>query len=108
MSVIDVKHLDRQWEWSQSTFGPGVNTEGVIDHIRLELKEIEADPYDLMEWVDVLILAFDGALRAGFEPQEIIDGIKEKQEINEQRRWPDWRTSEPGKAIEHVRDFDGS
>lgn len=107
MSCIDADHLMQQWEWSLETFGPGGRADGVIDHIRKELTEIEDDPTDLFEWVDVLILAFDGAMRVGWKPQEIIDAIKEKQTVNEQRAWPDWRTAEPGKPIEHVRSEDG-
>jgi hypothetical protein len=102
-SAIDKEHLEHQRLWSGQTFGPGGRTQGVIDHIRKELIEIENEPTDLMEWVDLLILAFDGAWRAGWEPQEIIDAIKYKQSINEQRTWPDWRTAEPDKAIEHIK-----
>ncbi len=56
-----VAHLYRQREFSLRTFGPGPRTAGVIDHIRKELREIEADPLDLEEWIDVVLLAFDGA-----------------------------------------------
>jgi hypothetical protein len=101
--AIDAAHLARQREFSEHTFGPGRRTAGVIDHIRRELVEIEASPADLSEWVDVMILALDGAWRAGHEPQEIIDAIKAKQARNEARRWPDWRTEPEGRAIEHVR-----
>lgn len=101
--VIDAAHLARQRQFSETTFGPGARTEGVIDHIRKELREISADPSDLTEWVDVVILAFDGAWRAGWQPQQIIDEIIAKQERNEARAWPDWRTADPNKAIEHVR-----
>lgn len=100
---IDANHLARQREWSNKTFGPGKRTYGVLEHIRKELDEIDQDPTDIYEWVDVLILAFDGAWRAGWEPQQIIDAIKEKQAINEQRDWPDWRTFTEGQAIEHVK-----
>jgi hypothetical protein len=103
-AVIDAKHLDTQRAWSTDTFGPGDRALGVLDHIRKELLEIEADPTDVKEWVDVIILAFDGAWRAGWEPQEIIDAIKAKQARNESRTWPDWRTADRSKAIEHVRD----
>jgi len=102
-NVIDAAHLAHQREWSDSTFGPGARTAGVIDHIRKELVEVEADPSDLSEWADVLILAFDGATRAGHSGQAVIDAIKAKQARNEQRVWPDWRTADPDKAIEHVR-----
>lgn len=104
--VIDVAHLTRQREWSRETFGPGPRTAGVCDHIRKELAEIEADPGDLREWVDVIILAFDGAWRTGAEPAEIIAAIKAKQARNEARTWPDWRTADPNKAIEHDRTAD--
>ncbi|WP_231753038.1 dATP/dGTP pyrophosphohydrolase domain-containing protein [Burkholderia sp. TSV86] len=58
-------YLQRQREFSERTFGPGARTAGVCDHIRKELKEIEANPGDLTEWIDVVILALDGAWRAG-------------------------------------------
>jgi len=99
-----VTHLRRQKQWSEKTFGPGERTVGVIDHIRKELVEIEAKPTDLSEWIDVLILGFDGALRMGFTPEQIIAGLTAKQTKNEARTWPDWRMAEPGKAIEHVRE----
>lgn len=100
--AIDVAHLERQRRWSNATFGPGPRTLGVLDHIRKELVEIEADPAGL-EWVDVIILAFDGAWRAGWEPRQIIDAVKAKQAKNEEREWPDWRTMPQDRAIEHVR-----
>lgn len=98
-----VAHLERQRAFSAKTFGPGARTAGVVDHIRKELCEIEADPADISEWVDVVILAFDGAWRAGWEPAEIVKAIVAKQTKNEARTWPDWRTADPNKAIEHDR-----
>lgn len=107
-NVIDAAHIAHQREWSTETFGPGARSLGVIDHIRKELVEIEADPADIYEWVDVIILAFDGAWRAGWEPQQIIDAIKDKQAHNEARRWPDWRSRSENAAIEHDRTVDAS
>ena len=101
--TIDSRHLENQRAWSLETFGPGKRTKGVLDHIRKELLEIEADPEDLMEWVDIIILAFDGAWRHGWEPQEIINAIKMKQSVNQNRTWPDWRTRSEDEAIEHDR-----
>jgi hypothetical protein len=98
-----VAHLHRQREMSLKNFGPGARTKGVIDHIKKELNEIEEDPTDITEWVDVIILAFDGAWRAGWEPEDIVKAIVAKQTKNEARQWPDWRTADPNKAIEHVR-----
>jgi len=101
-----IMHIERQREFSERTFGHGVRTAGVCDHIRKELAEIEAKPHDLMEWVDVILLAIDGAWRAGYTPVEICEAIGSKQRKNERRKWPDWRTAEPGKAIEHDRSAD--
>ena len=98
-----IKHLRRQMEFSQKTFGPGNRTKGVIDHIRKELREIEADHQDLEEWIDVIILACDGAWRAGYNPEQIATALDAKLSKNEKRDWPDWRTADPDKAIEHVR-----
>jgi hypothetical protein len=96
-------HLIRQRKFSQETFGPGPRTEGVLAHIRKELKEIEAKPDDLEEWIDLLKLGFDGALRRGFNPDQIIAAFEAKQTKNENRVWPDWRTADPNAPIEHVR-----
>lgn len=100
------KHLTRQWDFSRKTFGPSTRTAGILDHIRKELAEIEAAPYDLSEWIDVVILAFDGALRRGYEPAEIVAALEAKQAKNEVRAWPDWRTMPADKAIEHDRSKD--
>lgn len=107
-AVIDAAHLGRQRAFSERTFGPGPRTTGLIEHIGKELAEIEAAPDDLSEWVDVVILALDGAWRAGHEPQQIIDAIVAKQARNEARVWPDWRTADPNRAIEHDRTAEGS
>jgi len=100
---IDVAHLQRQRAWSARTFGPGRRTGGVLAHIRKELQEIEDDPGNVTEWVDVVILALDGAWRAGWEPQQIIDALKVKQAVNEARTWPDWRTLGQDEPSEHIR-----
>jgi hypothetical protein len=100
---IDQSHLERQAAWSDATFGPGPRTAGLLDHIASELDEIRADPLDLGEWVDVVILGLDGAWRAGHSPAEIIAAVRAKQARNEARTWPDWRTTDPNRAIEHVR-----
>jgi hypothetical protein len=102
--AINEAHIEHQRQWSRETFGPGPRTAGVVDHIRKELVEVEENPLDLGEWVDVIILALDGAWRCGAEPHEIIAAVKDKQARNEAREWPDWRTAPEGQAIEHVKD----
>ncbi|WP_085122276.1 dATP/dGTP pyrophosphohydrolase domain-containing protein [Mycolicibacterium canariasense] len=102
-AAIDADHLDRQRAWSENTFGPYPRLAGVVDHIRKELIEVVDSDNDLSEWVDVIMLAFDGACGTGASSQEIIDAIAAKLEVNEARTWPDWRTADRTKAIEHVR-----
>lgn len=108
------QHLLRQMAWSHATFGPTERRAGVIDHIRKELKEIEASDGDTAEWVDVVILALDGLTRSiAFahgerqNPQKVVERacelILHKQAVNEARVWPDWRTMPADKAIEHDR-----
>lgn len=98
-----IKHLHRQRDFSLRTFGPGDRLGGVLDHITKEIEEVRESGGDLAEWVDVIILALDGAWRSGAHPADIVAAIEAKQAKNEARTWPDWRTAEPGKAIEHVR-----
>lgn len=98
-----VEHVRAQMDWSEQTFGPGSRVQGIVDHIRKELKEIEAEPEELEEWIDVVILALDGAWRAGHNPEEISLALFSKLAKNMNRKWPDWRTSDPEKAIEHIK-----
>jgi hypothetical protein len=95
-------HLRRQRLWSRQTFGPGKRTGGVIAHIRKELAEIEKAPCDLTEWIDVLLLAFDGAMRAGYTPEMVCAALDAKLMVNEARQWPDWRKFDENAPIEHV------
>ena len=100
--------VERLIAFSAATFGPANNnTAGILDHIEKEIKEVRScGGADLSEWVDIIILAIDGAWRAGFTAEEICIGLNVKQQINMKRKWPDWRTAAPGKAIEHIRDED--
>jgi hypothetical protein len=103
MSFDFTEHLKRQRVFSEKTFGPGTRAKGIVDHIRKELVEIEADPGDVKEWLDVVTLALDGAWRSGASPEQIVEHLVAKQERNEKRVWPDWRTMPADKAIEHTR-----
>ena len=101
-----IAHLHRQMAFSARTFGPGARVAGVTDHIAKELREVRDGGGDLAEWVDVILLALDGAWRSGATPKEIAFAIATKQIKNERRKWPDWRTAAPDKAIEHDRNAD--
>jgi len=103
LSFDFVAHIQRQKEFSERTFGPGPRVEAILDHFRKELVEVESDPTDLEEWIDVMMLAIDGAWRSGASPDKIVSALVLKQIKNEGRKWPDWRSAAPGKAIEHDR-----
>lgn len=90
-------------EWSEQTFGPGDRLQGIIAHIKEELKEVEEHPDDVSEWADIIILALDGAWRSGHTPEEIVAGLNAKYAKNRARTWPDWRTADPTKPINHDR-----
>lgn len=105
-------YLIRQRRFSLRTFGPGLRTGGVLGHIRKEVAEVEQAVANgrptLPEWVDLIILSLDGALRSGADPDEIIDAMIDKLGCNERRLWPDWREGSPDEPIEHVRTGDPS
>ena len=102
-SAITVDTLHDQKEWSTNTFGPGPRTKGIVNHIKKELDEIEAEPYDLEEWVDVIILAIDGAWRTGASANQILQAYNTKIVKNIERQWPDWRNYTQDQEIEHIR-----
>lgn len=120
------QHLKRQIAFSKGTFGPGSRQSGVTDHIMQELEEIKDGDNDPREWVDVVLLAMDGLWRSiAYDkegrhleqygslmshwdniPKIAVTLVQEKQSRNEQRDWPDWRTADPNKAINHDRSKD--
>lgn len=98
------RYFNNIWPWSRETFGPGLRDEGIVEHIRKELVEIEQATTDyekMSEWIDVWILATDALHRHGLTTEEIFDLAFAKYQKNKRRKWPDWRKFK-GRAIEHV------
>ncbi len=95
------EYLNRQQEWSSRTFGYGARTLGVTKHIEKELAEIRANPYDLSEWVDVMILAMDGYWRHGGSAASLEGALQAKQDKNVTREWP--APTSQDDPVEHVR-----
>lgn len=105
MTVLLPMDISRQAAWSERVFGPGDRTEGILDHMVKEHQEVrDSGGKDLSEWIDLMILAIDGAWRSGATPEEVIEAYHVKMKKNRSRRWPDWRAAPPGTAIEHIRD----
>ncbi|MEK6849849.1 MAG: dATP/dGTP pyrophosphohydrolase domain-containing protein [Nanoarchaeota archaeon] len=92
--------LEQHRAWSEETFGDGQRTTDLIKHIQKELKEIAECPNDVMEWIDLIILGFDGALRAGHSPEAVAQALWEKQNINSKRTWIKTSEDQPS---EHIR-----
>ena len=86
-----VAHIERLREWSRRTFGPAKRTAGILEHIEKEIDEVRATPDNVEEWIDIVILAFDGAWRHGHSPAAIAQALVAKQTIIERRSYPDWR-----------------
>ena len=111
------KHLIRQMAFSKATYGPGTRTNGVLDHIKKEVEEVRESGGSADEWVDLVILSLDGLTRqlsfCNHQSQRVetsaniaqvaCNMIVGKQDRNENRTWPDWRTMNADKAIEHDR-----
>lgn len=114
------QHLIRQMVFSKATYGPGTRTNGVLDHIKKEVEEVRESGGSADEWVDLVILALDGltrqlsfcnggdhrTARSSEIAQTACNMIVGKQDRNENRTWPDWRTMSADKAIEHDRSKD--
>ncbi|KKN89999.1 hypothetical protein LCGC14_0231110 [marine sediment metagenome] len=99
-----VAFLQRHGAFAEAKFGPGRRTTEITNHIRKELAEIEAAPTDLVEWIDVILLALDGARRVGHTPEDVVSALVAKQVTNEGREWPDWRATTNGTVMEHMKD----
>jgi len=74
----------------------------VVRHIEKELAEIRKDPGDLVEWVDVILLALDGACRAGYTPKQIFQTMLSKHKTNLARKWP--VPGDQNQPTEHISD----
>lgn len=99
-------------EWSLRTFGPGMRTNGITKHIEKELAEIRANPLDLLEWVDVIILGLDGAWRCMYYGhrrklyvlENVFHAMHSKAYTNKVlRNWPEPQP-DVDEPVEHIRE----
>lgn len=109
--------LLQQARWSKEVFGPYGNkrAEGLVDHAAKEVDEILADVMDLEEWIDLMIIAMDGAMCVAatrrnntarsetLAAQDVEVMLLAKMEKNMFREWPAREDQVPGKAVEHIR-----
>lgn len=79
-----------QKEWSERTFGPirsDPKHDEILAHILLEVEEVRANKSDPKEWIDIVLLGFEGALRTVSKPRQVADALNQKQLINFDREW---------------------
>lgn len=105
-----VEHLERQKAFSLKTFGPGRRVDTVLSHMAKEAAEVRQKPCDVFEWVDVMLLAFDGAWRAGYRSDYIVEVIKDQcsvaslDDVSDVPVFVGWLEC---LRVEFIRDFGG-
>lgn len=92
-----------QAEWSQATFGRDGERGpiGPLKHLEKEAREAQANPDDVSEYADCLLLILDAARRAGISHIELVKAASAKLEINKKRQWPKPASDQP---VEHIRE----
>ncbi len=84
-------------EWQAVTF-PRATPASVVEHLRREVNELTADPTDLFELADVVILAAALSLTLGADLKTV---VAEKLAINKARTW---MPADDFGVVEHVRE----
>lgn len=77
---------DVRSKWAAKTF-PSATTQSALHHLKEEIKEVEADPTDVMEYADMLMLVMEAARLSGFSADDILKAFAQKHEINKSRIW---------------------
>jgi hypothetical protein len=73
-------------QWSEVTFDDA-SPLPKIRHLKHEVDELLAAPYDRFEYADCLILLLDASRKAGISANALVEAAFEKMEINKQRAW---------------------
>lgn len=96
--------LERQKDITQRAFGPGSRMNAILDHMLKEMGEVRDSGGETLEWIDLVILALDGAVRScDGDIELVLNSLEYKLMVIHRRKYPDWRTANPDKAIEHIR-----
>lgn len=86
--VATIEPLQMQiHEWQCKTF-PGQSPSGQVEHLKRELDECLAQPDDIEEHADALILLLGFFSRQGHAIEDVIIAAKEKHAKNLLRKWP--------------------
>lgn len=100
--VIDNWLFNRMTDWAEKTF-PQRTNHSILTHLRKELVEIEANPDDLEEWADAILLFMHGLRERNFNIAQLVEALEKKFEINKNRKWG---TPDEHGVVEHERGED--
>ncbi|MCV6600288.1 MAG: DUF550 domain-containing protein [Cohaesibacter sp.] len=97
---------DHHARWSDTTFGSDmlVGPIGPLKHLKKEADETLANPDNLEEYADCLMLLMDATRRAGFSPGILICAARLKLEVNKARKWPAPKDGEPRHHIKEGKE----
>lgn len=99
-----IDYFRRHQAWSVETFGPDhARRVGVLEHLRMELVELEFAPDDVAEMADIAILLIDYVWRSGVSAEAFGQALEDKQKRNQDRSWPDWRDQPSDQPIQHIK-----
>jgi hypothetical protein len=76
----------------------------VLKSLKDTLNSLLGNPYDVELWRHAIFLSIVGYVQLNDgKDDELMVQLFAKQRKNFNRTWPDWRKSDPDKAVEHVR-----
>ena len=73
-------------EWSKKVFSDA-NSIDHLQKLKIEAQEAQETPYRIEEYADCAIAFFSAAYKADISFYELIEAIKDKFEVNKQRKW---------------------
>jgi NTP pyrophosphatase (non-canonical NTP hydrolase) len=105
------KFIKEVTEWQDKTF-PGANSLSNLAHLIEEIVELKdaivSSAYEgpknhsiRMEYADCFLLLFGAASKSGFDPKDVFDAMREKMEINKNRKWG---SPDENGVVRHIKD----
>ena len=85
--------------WANKEFGRSYSPHSKIEHLKREVKELYASPFDETEYADCFLLLLDVAGSVGITAKMLLKAALDKHEINKKRTWG--KADENG-VVEHV------
>jgi hypothetical protein len=84
-SLLDL--VEDNSAWSQATFGSDAERGpiGALKHLEEEAREAQAEPTDILEYADCLLLLLDATRRAGWSVEDLVNAAYDKMKVNKTR-----------------------